>query len=62
MRQGETLDRMEAENNTFHQAVREGFLAIAQQEPERVKVIDARLDLQTISQIIRQEVEHALAD
>ena len=34
-------DRFEAENRSFHQRVREGFLEIARQEPERVKVINA---------------------
>ena len=61
-RQGENLDRMEAENSRFHQAVRDGFLTIARQEPARVKVIDARQSVQAIAQTIRQEVENALAD
>ena len=34
-------DRFEAENRSFHQRVREGFLEIARKEPERVKVINA---------------------
>jgi len=62
LRQGANLDRMEAEDGDFHQAVREGFLAIARQEPDRVKLIDARQDIQTIANTIRQEVEHALFD
>ena len=62
LRQGQALDRMEAENSRFHQAVRDGFLAIARQEPARVKVIDARQSLQAIALTIRQEVENALSD
>jgi dTMP kinase len=34
-------DRLEGEDRTFHEAVREGFLAIAADEPGRVRVIDA---------------------
>ena len=34
-------DRFEAENRSFHQRVREGFLEIARKEPERVRVINA---------------------
>ncbi len=34
-------DRLEAEDLAFHQAVREGFLAIAAEEPTRVMVVDA---------------------
>lgn len=35
------FDRMEQQDIQFHERVREGFLAIARHEPERVKVIDA---------------------
>ena len=34
-------DRLESEDLAFHQAVRDGFLAIAHAEPARVRVIDA---------------------
>jgi dTMP kinase len=34
-------DRLEAEDLAFHEAVREGFLALAAEEPDRVVVIDA---------------------
>jgi dTMP kinase len=34
-------DRLEGEDAAFHGAVREGFLAIAGAEPDRVKVVDA---------------------
>jgi dTMP kinase len=35
------LDRLESEGLGFHQKVREGFLARAEAEPERVRVVDA---------------------
>ena len=34
-------DRIEAEATSFHERVREGFLSIARDEPERVLVVDA---------------------
>lgn len=34
-------DRLELELNEFHQTVREGFLEIAREEPERVKIVAA---------------------
>ncbi|HSK48089.1 MAG TPA: dTMP kinase [Coriobacteriia bacterium] len=34
-------DRLEGEDASFHRRVREGFLAIASQEPQRVRVVDA---------------------
>lgn len=38
---GEAADRFEAEAVSFHEALRDGFLAIAAAEPERCAVIDA---------------------
>ncbi len=38
---GEGADRLEAEEIGFHERVREGFLRIAEAEPERVFVVDA---------------------
>ena len=38
---GETPDRIESRDVEFHRRVREGFLALAAEEPERVVVVDA---------------------
>jgi dTMP kinase len=38
---GEERDRIEARDLAFHRRVREGFLALAAAEPERVTVVDA---------------------
>jgi dTMP kinase len=38
---GEERDRIEARDLAFHRRVREGFLALAAEEPERVVVVDA---------------------
>ena len=35
------LDRMEAKGREFHRRVREGYLALARQQPARVRVLDA---------------------
>lgn len=40
-RSGETPDRFEAEDVSFHQTLRDGFRAIASREPERCVLIDA---------------------
>lgn len=37
----EMLDRIESEDYEFHEKVREGFLALAKEEPERIKIINA---------------------
>lgn len=47
-RVGAEKDRMEAEGIEFHKRVRNGYLTIAKQEPERVKVIDANPPVETV--------------
>ncbi len=52
-KRGETAgqyDRFEAEARSFHQQVREAFLAIARKEPERVRVIDAEGSVEEVEQ------------
>lgn len=41
---GETPDRIEARDLAFHRRVRDGFLALAAEEPERVVVVDGAPD------------------
>lgn len=53
-RVGEEKDRMESAGVEFFERVRQGFLEIAKQEPERVKVIDSK---QSIEEIHKQIVE-----
>jgi dTMP kinase len=45
-------DRFEKEQRSFFEKVRQGYLAIAAEEPERVKVIDASSDLAQVQQQI----------
>lgn len=42
-------DRLDAEGTAFMKVVRMGYLAIAEQEPERVTVIDATESIQTVA-------------
>lgn len=53
-RVGSEKDRMESAGLEFFERVRKGFLEIAKQEPERVKVIDST---QTIEEIHKQILE-----
>ncbi|MGL4744090.1 MAG: dTMP kinase, partial [Dermatophilaceae bacterium] len=39
-RRGETHDRLESEADGFHTAIREHFLAVARDHPERYLVLD----------------------
>ena len=57
---GDGPDRLEDEKLSFHEKVREGFLAIAAQEPERVKVIDAMRTVDEIHADIIEVIENAI--
>jgi dTMP kinase len=54
----EGADRLEAEDLSFHAAVRAGFLAIAADEPARVRVIDALGSVDDVA----ERIEAALRD
>ncbi len=41
-------DRFEREARDFHERVREGYLAIAKAEPERVKVVDGARSIEEV--------------
>ncbi|OGN90971.1 MAG: dTMP kinase [Chloroflexi bacterium RBG_13_46_14] len=53
---GEKLDRFEQEDRDFHRKVREGYLKLANEEPERWLVIDGMQTREKISGIIRDRV------
>ncbi len=50
------LDRLEKESTKFHEKVREGYLKIAHEEPQRVKVINGMDDIETVHQKVVEEV------
>lgn len=48
-------DRIEAEPLDFHQRIREGYLGLAREDPDRIRVIDARLSVAEIEAIVWNE-------
>lgn len=56
----EPLTRIELEALALHEKVREGYLAIAAAEPQRVKRIDAQLDVDTIHHLLLTETEKVI--
>ena len=56
----ESMDRMESERIEFHKRLRDGFLTIASQEPERIKVIDAQMDPDRVYEQIKAEVDRRI--
>jgi dTMP kinase len=56
-RLGADNDAFEREDDAFHERVREGYFALASQEPTRWLVLDASLDAQTIANLIVERVQ-----
>lgn len=52
------VDRFEQEKIEFFEQVRQGYLQIAQQEPERVKIVDASGSLEQVQRQIEQVLIH----
>ena len=55
-------DRYERMDRDFHQRLRDGFLAIAEAEPERCAVIDASRDMDQVHDAVLALVDSRLAD
>jgi dTMP kinase len=53
--------RFEAKGRDYHERVREGFLTIAQAEPNRCVIIDASSDIETVSAATLQALRDRLA-
>ncbi|HOK09936.1 MAG TPA: dTMP kinase [Candidatus Hydrogenedens sp.] len=53
---GNILDRLEVETIEFHQRIRDCFLNIARENPQRVMVIDATQSEDTITEIIQRDL------
>ena len=59
-RVGDEKDRMESAGMEFHKKVRQGYLEIAKQEPERVKVIDANNNIERVFEDTKKMLEKFL--
>jgi len=55
------FDRLEAEKGEFHARVRAGFLALAEADPERFVVLDARRPVPELARRVRDAVASRLA-
>ena len=60
-RGNETVDRFEKQSLTFHQDLRNAFLAIAAEEPERCVIVDATQSSEEVEQAIWDAVTHCVA-
>jgi dTMP kinase len=55
-REGETRDRIEAENPRFQAALAAGYQQLAVLFPQRVRMIDGSLGVEEIAEIVRDEL------
>lgn len=53
-------DRLDLESKVFHEKVRQGFLKIAKEEPERFVIIDASKSIDEVAELIWNAVETRL--
>lgn len=58
----ERYDRLEAEELDFHQRVRDAYLALAEQSPERFLVLDAMHSREDLAAMVRDRVADLLAN
>ncbi|MBA7479697.1 Thymidylate kinase [subsurface metagenome] len=61
-KRGKRQDRFEQEALTFHKRVREGYLKLAANDPQRWLVVDASQSKRKISEIIWQRVRQLLSE
>ncbi|MCK5160398.1 MAG: dTMP kinase [Candidatus Aureabacteria bacterium] len=54
------LDRIESETIKFHRGVREGYLKLQKEEPERIKIIDSSKFVEEVHKEIRIHVNRLL--
>ena len=51
-----STDRFERENMDFHGRIREAYLSIFKNEPDRFRLIDAARDVDTIQKEVRRQI------
>lgn len=56
-RVGKEKDRMESAGIEFHNRVRNGYLELATQEPDRIKVLDATKTIEEIHEKVIEIIE-----
>jgi dTMP kinase len=53
-RVGQSESRMDDESAAFHERVRQGYLALAKAEPDRIVIIDGRASVAEVGRLIRE--------
>ncbi len=58
--QNEAEDRFEEESNLFHENVRKGYLQLAAENPERIKILNANEDKNILHNVIINHVDNTI--
>ncbi|MGA2553240.1 MAG: dTMP kinase [Smithella sp.] len=56
LKEPSSIDRFERENIDFHQRIREGYLNILRNDPQRFRLIDANRDVNDIQEEVRRHI------
>ena len=56
----ELFDRMESQSLEFYERVRQGYLDLAQREPQRVKVVDGSEPITAVWKLVWEHITHVL--
>ena len=59
-RVGSEKDRMESAGLEFHKRVRQGYLEIAKQEPQRVRVVDSNLTIEEVFEQVKKIIDEKI--
>jgi dTMP kinase len=57
-KESSSIDRFEKENMDFHRRIREGYLNILKNDPDRFRLIDANRDVETIQKDVRTYINN----
>jgi dTMP kinase len=60
IRREEAEDRFEREERAFHGRVRDGYLALAAEEPERFRIVDGTADIEAVRRDVCRHLEALL--
>jgi dTMP kinase len=56
LKEPSSIDRFERENIDFHRRIREGYLNILRNDPQRFRLIDANQDINAIQEEVRRHI------
>jgi len=56
LKEPSSIDRFERENVDFHRRIREGYLNILRNDPDRFRLIDAKQDVNAIQDEVRRKI------